>query len=181
MQVTDDEVLDSEDQLKQRWDDAASNEPKKNALTLDTAGLATVENDPVWAESIQVSGESRLSELIARWGNSDWVNQGRAYAHDAECPFCQQALPGDFHAELAKLLDGDRQTKIDDLTDKVATYRDYSKFKVPEMAKHFGYAYQKEVRVAFRPRRKILTNLEPLFLSIGSMTDYADLVPIQSA
>jgi len=57
-------------------------------------------------------------------------------------------------------------------------YRDYSKFKVPEMAKHFGYAYQKEVRVAFRPRRPISVNLEPLFLSIGSMAEYADLVSI---
>jgi len=57
-------------------------------------------------------------------------------------------------------------------------YRDYSKFKVPEMAKHFGYAYQKEVRIAFRPRNKILTNLEPLFMSIGSMTDYAELISI---
>lgn len=57
-------------------------------------------------------------------------------------------------------------------------YRDYSKFRVPEMAKHFGYTYQKEVRVAFRPRRHVSTNLKPLFLSIGSMTDYADLVSI---
>lgn len=55
-------------------------------------------------------------------------------------------------------------------------YRDYSKFRVPEMAKHFGYAYQKEVRVAFRPRKKLLTPLEPLFLSIGPMTDFADIV-----
>lgn len=55
-------------------------------------------------------------------------------------------------------------------------YCDYSKFKVPEMAKHFGYAYQKEVRIAFRPRRPITTNLEPLFLSVGSLRDYADLV-----
>lgn len=55
-------------------------------------------------------------------------------------------------------------------------YRDYTKFKIPEMAKHFGYAYQKEVRVAFRPGRRIAANLEPLFLSVGSMTDYADLV-----
>jgi hypothetical protein len=53
-------------------------------------------------------------------------------------------------------------------------YRDYSKFKIPEMAKHFGYAYQKEVRVVFRPRSKISTPLEPLNLSIGSMRDYAD-------
>lgn len=57
-------------------------------------------------------------------------------------------------------------------------YRDYSKFSVPEMAKHFGYAYQKEVRVAFRPRKQASTALEPLFLSIGSMTDYADIVAI---
>lgn len=57
-------------------------------------------------------------------------------------------------------------------------YRDYTKFKTPEMAKHFGYAYQKEVRVAFRPRCRITTNLEPLFLFIGSMMDYADLVSL---
>ena len=55
-------------------------------------------------------------------------------------------------------------------------YRDYSKFTVPEMAKHFGYAYQKEYRIVFRPRRKILGALQPLFLSIGSMEDYADFV-----
>jgi hypothetical protein len=55
-------------------------------------------------------------------------------------------------------------------------YRDYFKFKVPEMAKHFGYAYQKEVRVAFRPRHKPRTPLEPIHLSIGPMTDYADFV-----
>jgi hypothetical protein len=57
-------------------------------------------------------------------------------------------------------------------------YRDYSKFKVPHMAKHFGYAYQKEVRVAFRPRTEPSVPLEPLSLSVGSMTDYADLVSI---
>jgi hypothetical protein len=56
-------------------------------------------------------------------------------------------------------------------------YRDYSKFKVPEMAKHFDYAYQKEVRIAFRSR-KVSTNLEPLFLSIGPMTEYADLISV---
>jgi len=57
-------------------------------------------------------------------------------------------------------------------------YRDYTKFKNPEMAKHFGYGYQNEIRVAFRSRQKIITNLEPVFLSIGSMRDYADLVSV---
>lgn len=55
-------------------------------------------------------------------------------------------------------------------------YRDYSKFKIPEMAKHFGYAYQKEVRVAFRPRFRLTTPLKPLHLSIGPMSEYADLL-----
>jgi len=54
-------------------------------------------------------------------------------------------------------------------------YRDYSKFSVPEMAKHFGYAYQKEFRIAFRPRATVTSGLAPMFLSIGSMRDYADL------
>ncbi|WP_059286944.1 hypothetical protein [Aquitalea magnusonii] len=57
-------------------------------------------------------------------------------------------------------------------------YRDYTKFRIPEMAKHFGYAYQKEVRVAFKPRSRVSTNLEPLFLSVGPMNDYADLISI---
>jgi hypothetical protein len=57
-------------------------------------------------------------------------------------------------------------------------YRDYSKFNVPEMAKHFGYAYQKEARIVLRPPQKLSVPLEPLYLTIGSMKDYADLVAI---
>jgi len=57
-------------------------------------------------------------------------------------------------------------------------YRDYSKFKVPEMAKHFGYAYQREVRVVLKPRGKVSVTLEPVYLSIGSMEDYADFLYI---
>lgn len=57
-------------------------------------------------------------------------------------------------------------------------YQDYTKFRVPEMAKHFGYAYQKEVRIAFKPPQVPTQELAPLFLSIGSMEDYADLVSV---
>lgn len=57
-------------------------------------------------------------------------------------------------------------------------YRDYSKFRVPEMAKHFGYAYQKEARIVFRPPQKRSVPLEPVHLTIGSMRDYADLVAV---
>lgn len=55
-------------------------------------------------------------------------------------------------------------------------YRDYTKFRVPEMAKHFGYAYQKEARVVLRSPQKVSLPLDPIFLTIGSMMDYADLL-----
>ncbi|MEO0410963.1 MAG: hypothetical protein AAF221_03860 [Pseudomonadota bacterium] len=57
-------------------------------------------------------------------------------------------------------------------------YRDYTKIKVPEMVKHFRYAYQKEVRIVFKPLTFQNQPLEPVFLSIGSMSDYSDLVSL---
>jgi hypothetical protein len=44
------------------------------------------------------------------------------------------------------------------------------------MAKHFGYAYQREVRIVFRPRSRPTRPLEPVFVRIGCMEDYADLL-----
>lgn len=54
-------------------------------------------------------------------------------------------------------------------------YLDYTKFRLPEMAKPFGYSYQREVRIVFKQRQPVAT-LEPVFLNIGSMEDYADLL-----
>ena len=56
-------------------------------------------------------------------------------------------------------------------------YRDYTKVRVPEMAKPFRYAYQLEVRFVFRPRRRPLNGLAPMYVSIGPMSEYADLIP----
>jgi hypothetical protein len=55
-------------------------------------------------------------------------------------------------------------------------YLDYKKFRVPEMAKPFGYSYQREVRIVFKARRRGAAKLEPVFLRIGSMNDYAELL-----
>ena len=55
-------------------------------------------------------------------------------------------------------------------------YLDFTKFRVPEMAKPFGYSYQREVRIAFKPRRRPQKPLRPLFLNIGPMNGYADLL-----
>jgi len=111
--VRKDEELDTLDQLKQRWADAASSENIKSKVALDASGFSAIENDGVWVDRIVGSGSSRLAPLIDKLGNGDWVGAGRKYAHDKDCPFCQQALPADFKDELAKLLDGDRQIRID--------------------------------------------------------------------
>lgn len=58
-------------------------------------------------------------------------------------------------------------------------YRDHAKIKVAEMSKHFGYAYQREVRIAFRSKQAVSAGLQPEFLKIGSMTDYAELICVQ--
>lgn len=55
-------------------------------------------------------------------------------------------------------------------------YRDYSKCRVPEMTKHFGYSYQREHRIIFRPLRRSTEQLQPEFYEIGSMQDYAILL-----
>jgi hypothetical protein len=57
-------------------------------------------------------------------------------------------------------------------------YRDYAKVSVPEMSKHFCYAYQREVRIGFRAQQARTGALQPEFLKIGSMTGYADLVSL---
>jgi hypothetical protein len=110
------------------------------------------------------------------------------------CEHIHYRMPTDFNADAAIIIKQPRRfinrivaTFLEDFPDWIPMtgkvtyydpYRDYAKFRVPEMAKHFGYAYQKEVRVAFRPRGRLSTVLEPAFLKIGPMADYADIVTL---
>jgi hypothetical protein len=55
-------------------------------------------------------------------------------------------------------------------------YRDHSKVTVPEMSKHFRYAYQREVRIAFRSAQPVRAVLQPEYLKIGSLSEFAELV-----
>lgn len=57
-------------------------------------------------------------------------------------------------------------------------YRDYNRMTVPEMSKHFGYAYQREVRIAFRSKQTVKAGLTPEFLTIGSLNDCAELISV---
>lgn len=122
IEVADDEVLDTIENLKKRLAEASGTEPQKSKIALTTSNFQEIEADAVWQECIAVSGESRLAPLIEKWGNGDWVNKGRAFTHDPECPFCQQTMPHDLLDELSKLLDGDRQIKIDHIQNLIERY-----------------------------------------------------------
>lgn len=122
IQVAEDEELDTIENLKKRLAEASGTEPQKSKLSLSQPGFQAIELDAIWQEHIVVSGQSRLAPLIEKWGNSDWINKGREFAHDPECPFCQQIMPDDLLAELSKLLDGDRQTKIDHIQGLAQSY-----------------------------------------------------------
>jgi hypothetical protein len=55
-------------------------------------------------------------------------------------------------------------------------YTDHRNLSQPQMTKHLRYAYQREHRIAFVPDRHATLPDQPIFLDIGSMTDYADLL-----
>lgn len=56
-------------------------------------------------------------------------------------------------------------------------YRDFTKVRVHQMSKHFGYAYQREVRIVLEALRTPHQSLQPEYLEIGPMDDYAELLP----
>ncbi|MDR3446924.1 hypothetical protein [Dyella sp.] len=176
-----------------------------NAETYNDAGLLDAVRDdetsrtffiPTYKERLEGKSSFNFQGHEVQFGDDDFVLPlvfGDYYLFSL-CERIHYRMPTDFDADAAIVIrDPDlfKQRLISaflarfhdwvPLEGKVIyydPYRDYTKFKVPEMAKHFGYAYQKEVRIAFRPPRKITTNLEPQFLSIGSMADYADLICI---
>lgn len=59
-------------------------------------------------------------------------------------------------------------------------YDPYSDYQLvataPQMVKHLRYSYQREYRITFMPQHKNVSPDFPIFLNIGAMTDYADLL-----
>ncbi|RAU43233.1 MULTISPECIES: AAA family ATPase [unclassified Pseudomonas] len=68
---------------------------------------AILENDPILAKVITPSGDSYLSDLIQKLGNSDWVEKALPFLSHSDnvCPLCQQALPHDFLVNVKSLFD----------------------------------------------------------------------------
>jgi len=103
------------------------------------------------------------------------------------CREVDRRLPTDFKADAALVIRDRRAFQrrfFDALRDKFRgwdfrngevtyfdPYTDYRRNKVLEMTKHFRFHYQKEFRLLVRPRRKMMHELEPFIISIGSLED----------
>lgn len=114
--------LDSMDRLEKRWADVSGTESERVPVSVDLAPLQRIENDGIWSEPVEVSSNSRLSALIARLGNADWVAHGANFLYSDHCPFCQQMLPHGFKDELARLLEGERKAKVERIDSLVNAY-----------------------------------------------------------
>lgn len=55
-------------------------------------------------------------------------------------------------------------------------YRDYTKFRTHQMSKHFGYAYQREVRIVMEACDKQPQELQSEFFDIGPMNEYSKIL-----
>ena len=130
------------------------------------------------------------------FGNDDIVVPVicRDYFLFSLCDQIYYRLPTDFNADAALIIRDPalftrrvvshflvRQPEWEPLQGPVTyydPYRDYKKVTVPEMSKHFEYAYQREVRIAFRSKQPVRADLQPEFLKIGSLSDYAELISV---
>jgi wobble nucleotide-excising tRNase len=69
--------------------------------------LTTLESSAIWQQVIVGKTDVDIAGLILKLGNSDWINQGRAYIQENDnCPFCQQPTIGDvFRGQIEEYFD----------------------------------------------------------------------------
>lgn len=69
--------------------------------------LTTLESSAIWQQVIVGKADVDIAGLISKLGNSDWINQGRAYIQENDnCPFCQQPTIGDvFRSQIEEYFD----------------------------------------------------------------------------
>ena len=87
--------------------------------------LSTVETASIFNEKIVGSEDSYLSDLIAKLGHEQWVNQGitQYLDHADGCPFCTQQLSADLRGKIKSHIDATYQTKISELSRNLELYR----------------------------------------------------------
>lgn len=110
------------------------------------------------------------------------------------CRDLDRRMPTDFDADAALIIKDYKKFQrlfFDQLRDTLKgwdfkngevdyydPYLDFKRYKVPEMTKHFRFHYQKEFRIVARPKQPVTTDLEPIFVEIGPMDEYAEMCSV---
>jgi hypothetical protein len=170
----------------------------------DSKLIASVQDDeinrtffiPTFRERLAGKDSIFFQGHTIRFGNDDIVLPVVCpdYYLFSLCDHIYHRLPTDFNADAALIIKNPAQFTQRVVSNFLAMnpewkplhgpvtyydpYRDYTKVRIPEMGKHFGYAYQREVRVAFQSQRPVNTALSPIFLKIGALTDIAELLSV---
>jgi wobble nucleotide-excising tRNase len=83
--------------------------PSKVAILAvpNVSSLLAHESNPILKKHIVGKEDVDIAALIRKLGNSDWVQEGRAFFEVADplCPFCQQTTQKAFSASLAEYFD----------------------------------------------------------------------------
>ncbi|AST67245.1 hypothetical protein BFG07_00095 [Kosakonia cowanii] len=74
--------------------------------------------------SLIPSGDSYLSMVIDKLGNSDWIRTGLSYIDDEQCPFCQKnTIDYLFREEVKKIFDDAYDKMISKLKELQSSYK----------------------------------------------------------
>ena len=151
---------------------------------------------PTFRERLQGKTSIEFNGKEIRFYDDDLVItlNGPDYYMFCLCDYAYYRLPTDFDSDAALVIrDPDLFTQRvvstflaanpdwEPFAGKVTYYDpyiDYGKISIPEMSKHFGYSYQREYRIAFSATKKTKGPLQPRYITIGPMADYAELLTV---
>lgn len=117
------------DSLHRLYTAAYSDDAKRYeefATIADITVLDTLPGREILAQKIVSSADTPFAQFIKAINATTWVQQGHAQYHksgDGKCPYCQQALPDTFEADIRACFDTQYQDSIDDLNRFFADYR----------------------------------------------------------
>ena len=81
--------------------------PEQTVAAIDTTKLLAHESNPILKKRVIGKDDVDIAAMIRKLGNSDWVQQGRAFyeVNDGACPFCQQRTEKSFAQSLNEYFD----------------------------------------------------------------------------
>lgn len=124
--------------LKIKYNSLIANKPEKclyERVNIET-NLDCINNiimDSIWNEVVVGNNDIPISKLIAKFDNTDWVNQGRKFIVSGTkiCPFCQkQTIDETFTKQLENFFDEEYNKKIDRIHSLTAAYKRETEFLI---------------------------------------------------